>query len=585
MLKKKLPTFDIMILSKPSLTFLFVFVTYLASSQVPVGFTIMDENTTEKIKYCLVKSNISGGSYLSNANGWVHIHTPIEKDTLTFEYPGYQPTRKPILEIKDSSVIFINSDDTIAQNIYSNLSQSSLHEYIIKGSQQLFKKPVIASKSYLDFYSMTDGKDTEMSRFYYNTQIQGSKILNMSFKQGRVALIPQTNGLAGLNPSLALIKYSPVHDSRTLPKNPLQQDLAERMGDLWDFTVLPATIDDDALSISFTPKNTEDGNLFGGEILINVSTYDIKYISLHIPTAHTHPFVTVADDTIMDVSLDLKYFFTTESNGTDQMAYAVYYYSFDYFADKSKLYIKKRIFTEGIFHLYGDKTSFFIPKLRYAQPFDDYIKSALYPSHDDFWDENDRLMVTDQQIQKLPAFASKGVMYNYFDSNDEIIIKNKIISEFSIIWNKDNFLNLRQNVISDTIVTDLSVDIFLNIDTYNGQTIFNTMTVLDYLHTNYSLEYNTQNLVYQNIYFDLCEIVRLNLNETLKGLKAAEDMNMAHEAALKDLESVTTKYKSETNKGSDIHQLKKWNDLVLQRTGVDNFQSFKLRYKPKKRKR
>lgn len=76
----------------------------------------------------------------------------------------------------------------------------------------------------------------------------------------------------------------------------------------------------------------------------------------------------------------------------------------------------------------------------------------------------------------------------------------------------------------------------------------------------------------------------MNLDEKLKMLRDVTAMKNAYKVAEKDLQSLITRYNKETKLGQDMDVLKEWNDRVYELTGIDSFQIFDIKYKPKKKK-
>lgn len=558
--------------------------TGLVSGQNTCFVKIIGEDTKGPIKYCLVISGMTKETYLSNTVGIVKISDVFETDTLTFIRFGYKRISKAVSDIIKTNEIYLPlaSQDDLDNSV--STTEIELYSYVREASKKLWKKPVTNCRTYLDFTTSMDGIDIEMSRFYYNTLLQGSKILNITLKSGRVGLVSNKNGFANLTPSLALLKFSPVHDSRVFPFTPLQSGLDGDALDLWNFKQIDARMGKGVIGIKFTPKNPNDDNLFRGEIWINKTNHEIQNLKLTIPDARIHPFVSGISDSIAHVSIETNYHFTDYESTEGLLDFIDYAYSLDYIPQKEFPSISKRITTKGVLHFYDIDNPFFIPKLKYTEDLDDYLKAAIFPFDSYFWENTSGLVLCEEQKEKLNDILTSGIGYNYSNSKNEAALKDKLIKQYSVIYDKNSYLDLDPNIISDSIRADLSVYLYLDINTYNHLITHQTLTILDHLKTRFSLEYSKQNLVFQNIYFDLCEIVRLNLDEKLSILNSVEEMNQAHEAALQDIHSITAKFKSETNYGADIHSLKKWNDLVLQRTGVDNFAVFALKYKAKKRK-
>jgi hypothetical protein len=82
----------------------------------------------------------------------------------------------------------------------------------------------------------------------------------------------------------------------------------------------------------------------------------------------------------------------------------------------------------------------------------------------------------------------------------------------------------------------------------------------------------------------MAEIIRVNLDEKLRLMNDINAMKNAQMVAQKDLKALISRYNHETKKGQDLDALKVWNDRVLDRTGIDSFKIFDIRYNLKRKK-
>ncbi|MBK8518736.1 MAG: hypothetical protein IPL55_21360 [Saprospiraceae bacterium] len=156
--------------------------TGLVSGQNTCFVKIIGEDTKGPIKYCLVISGMTKETYLSNTVGIVKISDVFETDTLTFIRFGYKRISKAVSDIIKTNEIYLPlaSQDDLDNSV--STTEIELYSYVREASKKLWKKPVTNCRTYLDFTTSMDGIDIEMSRFYYNTLLQGSKILNITLK-------------------------------------------------------------------------------------------------------------------------------------------------------------------------------------------------------------------------------------------------------------------------------------------------------------------------------------------------------------------------------------------------------------------
>ena len=544
---------------------------------------VLAKDSKESLRYCIISSHNSGITYLTNAEGTFHIPFVSDEDTLNFFLPGFETTKKRVLDLRSEPEVYLSEFVPESKQYYQPIPAAKLFSYIRNASEKLRKKPVLNSLAYLQFSLIAGSQDLEFSRFYYNTLVQGSKVLDMNLKHGRSGLAANQMGLNALAPAKSLIRQAPVQNSKSFPLNPLQSSKDISYENLWNFENSKNTLLGDGVSIIFTPREKNDNTLYEGEIWIDTISFDIIKLTLKTLNAGIHPFVGNPTDTIANVGIEINIHFSDSIEEGNKLVLISYTYSFDYTGDTSFSKVRTRIINDGLIHFYDYSQAFFIPSLASGTMYDDHLKSGMTPFDSSFWKYNYGIELTSREVDKILRIAKNGVLMNYSLPQKSNQPTKSIFEENNVIWNKDSYLDLETDDNLPSAEADFAAYIYCDIDTYKDTLTFSTMTILDKLSTKFNLEYSKQNLVYQNVYFDLCEIIRLNLDEKLKKLNKIDDMNIACDVAMKDLKSITQKLKSETSHGKNIDKLKKWNDLVYNRTGADNFLIFGLKYKPKRK--
>jgi hypothetical protein len=104
-----------------------------------------------------------------------------------------------------------------------------------------------------------------------------------------------------------------------------------------------------------------------------------------------------------------------------------------------------------------------------------------------FWKYENILPFTQRQQDLLSTIKAKGFQTNYFAS-DKKENELKILSKKgAIVWHKDSYLSLQPNVLSDTLVSDLSISIYFDINKYADTVLYQTITMLDMDKSKYNL--------------------------------------------------------------------------------------------------
>lgn len=102
------------------------------------------------------------------------------------------------------------------------------------------------------------------------------------------------------------------------------------------------------------------------------------------------------------------------------------------------------------------------------------------------------------------------------------------------------------------------------------------MTVLDTHRSYFASDNPDAAACFLNIFFDLCEIRRRDMERQLATRPhTVAELKAAHVQATRDLERLANQYVRETNLGQNRTALRRWNQVVLGQLGIDNFRLFR----------
>ncbi len=101
-----------------------------------------------------------------------------------------------------------------------------------------------------------------------------------------------------------------------------------------------------------------------------------------------------------------------------------------------------------------------------------------------------------------------------------------------------------------------------------------TKTILDVYETFVNLPETPELDCFINIYFDLYEIARRQLEQELKGIKTAEKADKIYKKISDDINTRQKQFVSETQSGKNKYYLNKWNGVVVKELNIDNMKIF-----------
>ena len=219
---------------------------------------------------------------------------------------------------------------------------------------------------------------------------------------------------------------------------------------------------------------------------------------------------------------------------------------------------------------------------------DDYRKIALLSYNDDFWKDNKGLIYSEKMRRSIRYFKTNGFLINY---KGKINSGTRLFETNNILWSKDLRISVKQNIIKDDTLQrqafnnqsflsslyNLRSQIFLDINTINDTLRHYSVSVFDVYETFYRLPEESYTNCFINIYFDLCEIERRDMEQKLsKGPLNAQQINLVYTEANNRLHETEKKYLKEVQLGKNTLKLKAWNQYVYEQLNIDNFKIFNI---------
>jgi hypothetical protein len=123
----------------------------------------------------------------------------------------------------------------------------------------------------------------------------------------------------------------------------------------------------------------------------------------------------------------------------------------------------------------------------------------------------------------------------------------------------------------------MAIKIFADYNRYNDSINIVTSTIFDPYETYFNGTIDNTTNCYFNTYFDLCEIERLKLQKKLNKKKLSfEEYDDITTNFLYGFEQFKYNYELSTLRGNNLKGLYKWNKVVINYFGIDNFQNFML---------
>ncbi len=579
------------------LALIFFLYSFCSFSQTLIEGTVRDSESKEALPWCSISVKGDKKGAISNSEGTFAISVNVTQDTLLFTYVGYKAMEIPSSGLFKKNVVFLKRTDIQLEELTVHADNGYLYDILDQCRKNMLKeKHYRVAKVYYGIETRTKEQPIEMLECYYNGCMKGSSIDSLVFRNGRTGLaeLDQRYFLT-LNSSKAISQMDLLHKDPAYPSIPLQY-AQKRLKKMFDLTIEPG--ENSLYHIRFKPwKNIRDH--FSGEIWIDRKSFALVKIDLTIDDAARYPFVPMFHiDRLSNVGIRISHTFKNDgsANTIDHInfSYRVNYKSVrENIGTKDPSVIQRVIMTHGVLCFYDYDEPFIIPRFKYDENFDDYRKMSVIPFNPIFWNNNNTLILTAEQKESIGFFADNGLLINFREGNygkDFLTLTHYDSSLYEncySIWDPVKRFSLNRNLPQNKVYTQRQINSSILNDKYNldnlkvqllldvtrtGNAFFcKSYTIFDENKSFFHFPDEANTKIFLNIFFDLCEIERRKMEQTLDTRDfTMNQIDSVYHTTLGNMDKITAKYGEEVKMGKNMKALLKWNAVVQENLGIDN---------------
>jgi hypothetical protein len=560
------------------------------SSGTEVQGRIFNKETKEPIPYVNISIYQSQYGTISDITGNFKISVPSVNDTLYVSHIGFKKQLIPLTEKDTFYTIYLEQNIQLLNAVTITAPDYSyLCDLLIDCKKNL---PIEnrTTKAYYELKSYSGGNQIELLEAFYNAELKGYDLCELELKTGRFALKKSGNSFFNsLESSRAIILDRLFAENEYFPQSPLAFSASKMKKKFWmelEKKYLENT-SDSVYVIRYQPKDTS-GVFFNGQIWVNPQKKQVIKITFDCRNCQVSPFIPLFEtDNLSNISLNITKTFM-EIDNKMFFNHIDFSYRFDYdsrigYADN----VKYNILTNAVLHIYDYENSFFIPKFSFNENcVSDYFKIAAMPYNIFFWENNSEFGIIDYNNQNSSFYKENEAFNsrNWYMNNQSI---KKVYEGPFIAWSEKRILI--KGITGDTLISNasnpgfiadrynLSVKIFMDINTYADSTNVLTSTVFDPWETFYHLPVDTATNCFLNIYFDICEYERRIFVGKIQGLGNNKDEILRkYEEMNADLDKLKNQYLQEVDRGTNRKELEEWNQYIVDNLGINNMRLFNL---------
>ncbi|MFZ5553690.1 MAG: carboxypeptidase-like regulatory domain-containing protein [Bacteroidota bacterium] len=550
---------------------------------------IINAGDQQPLPYANIYNYSSKKGTISNENGDFTIAIQSLNDTIVISYTGFITRQLSALEIRKQKIVALSFATTLLDEVTVLADNSFLYEMIASCKKKPHIKPDTA-KTYFSLNTFIGNKEVEMLEAYYNGIFSGYDVNDILLKNGRLAFVKYDNtSFLSTETSKAVFMLKLFEKNKYLPRQPFEMTKKE-MKKHYRLSLnkkYKNESNNPVYVIGFTPNDTS-GKYFSGMTWIDSISKNIIKINLSLRNSSVHPFLPLwPSDSIGKVNMDITETFTIK-NDKAYFEHIDFNYSMEYMNREKKPYTIK---TNAVLFAYDYESHFILPGLTDSRNYlSDYRKIEAAPYNSFFWKYNNEPSLPEQKTKNELFFSqpetiynSKDIKYfthdpyhrNFFEApyihwnGDRICFIYQPKDSISNIAKKEEFVN------APATLYELKVHLYLDVNYYKDSLHVFTATVFDPYESFYKYPIDTLANCFLNIYFDLMEIQRRELDSEIKkpGITQQQVVLLYHERK-KKMESLSKTFFRECERGKNRKELLKWNNYVKEKLGIDNLKTF-----------
>lgn len=547
--------------------------------------TLVDQKSKHPIPYANIYNKSNGQGTLSNLDGDFILGNVQIQDTIVISFIGY----KTLMFIAHKSILdtslYLEQQHELLNEITVMADNSYLYEMVSK-SRKAIKPVTQTAKTYYLLQSSEDGRQIESVESYYNGVFTGYDIDQLHLKNGRVALRKINNRFfLSTESSKAIYMHKLMDRHIFFPISPFELS-KRKLKKKYDLFLESKYLNDDSslvYVIDFVPKDSLS-DAFYGKMWLDSMNLAVLKTNLISTDAKAHPFLPAGfADSIEQVDLNI-----TKNYELVNQELRFKSVDFNYnVAYRTLQNTKLDVSTSAVLYAYDYEQAFTLPRFQFTEgSYADYRKIQAVPYNHFFWEninefkmqelthKNEQFVNNKSTLHGDKLFSENQYFKNGFFENPYIFWKtDRVVFRIDSI-NKKGYHAARSALPAD--LYNLEVQIYMDINELNDSLHYVTKTVFDPFQSYYYLPLDNEGMAFINMYFDLAEIHRRELDEELETQKTREGITTAYETKMQQWKIQSQTFLKDTDHGTNRMGMEKWNRYIAVKLQIDNAKLFQL---------
>jgi len=554
----------------------FMFITSVVNAQSYFEGRIIDDSNGEPLAYSHILVKSSNRGVITNTEGRFSVECLVS-DTLIISYISFEKKELPASFFAENQSYHLKPLDNEIAEVVLFGNNEDLYDLIYETKKNFQQIKDHQTKAYFNLETSSKDKPLELIECYYNSKISAEGIDYLSLKNGRIGMAKQKGGyFVSLSTTQIISDYNLLYKSENkLPQNPFHFSMRQ-LKKYFNLNLL--SVKGGIYNVEFTPKD-DSGAFFKGELWIDYKHFDLIKIRLVQEQLKRHPFLEISKNHKLD-SLDFDISFTYKRGVDKYLTKVNFNYEFKY--DNT---IENRLMsTRGVLLFYDEGNIFDLPYFSFNADLTDYDKIVTQPYNSFFWEHNELVIPSAKMNENQKFFEEHGVLLHYnVLSEHNNLFKNRIkdwASDRIFLYQlndganynvSESTMNNDHQLYTPSELYDFKYHIYVDRNAEIDSVDYLLRTLIDVDKSFYFNRININTNCFINVYFDLVEIEKRNIERSLKNWNwNITEVDSIYSASQLSLKRKLSTYIKEVEYGKNHNQLKKYVELIMRDLGVDN---------------
>lgn len=552
-------------------------------SQQLLAGQVLDSITHQPLPFVSIGCVGNSNGTMSNEEGRFVLRTAMDCQ-LSFHLLGYRPKKIQISLLSKGSVVYMVPSTQTLKEVVVQSNDEALYLTVLSVRKVLLNTVADTARCYFLLGTQVNAQPVELLEMYYNAYWSKGTIYQLRFKNGRAALAPHNERYFMSKNHSSLFKAASMTQAHTeMPVHPLQCSAR----DLRRHFVLSLSLIESGGEvyrlITFKPRKNNLSYCEGMLWLQQMEDVPVKYVfkAHHTPRHPFQPWIK-GEASIEGVDFEQEWHFKLQQNNcVPYRATIAYDYKYNWLTLQPGKGGDLAIHTTLNAFFYDYEQVFIEPVVIYDDRMYDYRKIAGLTWNEQFWMDQHSMVTARSTQQLIKQMLKEGVTINYGGDKVTTMADNRfLMKDLHVLWDHTKRLNVVQ-VSGDEAQGakerfHLNAQVYMDLNRVNGQLQWKTATIFDLYHSWCYLENTPLTRCFMNIYFDLFECARLELESQLKPTTKPEEAKQLYATIMNETNQLAERYLNEVRMGLNEEALNAWNEVIKKQLNIDNVQLFEV---------